>query len=134
MKAIRRGLLISLVATVGAAGAGAAPEPSVTTTTMMAGWELHFTIEWTPVSESPTTRKITGFVYNNYGSYATRLRVLAQAIDSAGAVVGQRIEFVREGVGGFGRVYFEVPNLPATGHYRVSIWDYTWIQGPGLTR
>ncbi len=134
MNATGVGLLISLVITTSTAVAGAAPAPSATTTTLMAGWEQHFTIEWTPVSESPTTRKITGFVYNNYGSYATRLRVLAQAIDSAGAVVGQRIEYVREGVGGFGRVYFEVPNLPATGHYRVSIWDYTWIQGPGLTR
>ena len=134
MKAIRRGLLISLVATIGATGVGAAPEPSVTTTTMMAGWEAHFTIEWTPVSESPSTRKITGFVYNNYGSYATRLRVLAQAIDSDGALVGQRIAFVPEGVGGFGRVQFEVPGLPVTENYRVSIWDYTWIQGPGITR
>ena len=134
MNAIRFALLIGLVTTMSAAGAGAAPEPGITTTTLMLGWEQHFTIEWTPVDQAPSTRKITGFVYNNYGSYATRLRVLAQAIDSAGGVVGQRIEYVPEGVGGFGRTYFEVPGLPATEHYRVSIWDYTWIQGPGITR
>jgi hypothetical protein len=134
MDAVRLALLIGLVATMSAARAGAAPEPSATTTTLMTGWEQHFTIEWTPVNQTPSTRKITGFVYNNYGAYATRLQVLAQATDSAGAVAGQRIQYVPEGVGGYGRVYFEVPNLPATEHYRVSIWDYTWIQGPGFTR
>ena len=134
MKSIRLGLLVSLVVTLSAVGAGAAPEPSVTTTTMMAGWEQHFTIEWTAAEQSPNARKVTGFVYNRHGEYATRLRVLAQAIDPGGAVVGQRIVFVPEGVGGYGRVYFEVPGLPATANYRVSIWDYTWIQGPGFTR
>ena len=34
-------------------------------------------------------------------------------------MVGQRIAFVPGGVSGFGRAYFEVPNLPAADHYRV---------------
>ena len=57
--------------------------------------------------------------------------MLAQAIDSGGAVVGQRIAYVPGGVGGFGRAHFEVPSLPAAASYRLSVWDYTWFQADG---
>jgi len=72
----------------------------MTTTTLMAGWEHHFT--------------------------------MAQALDPMGAVVGQRIAYVPGGVGGLGRSYFEVPSLPVAENYRVSVWDYTWFQGPQI--
>jgi hypothetical protein len=131
MKAIRLGLLISLIATMGAACAGTGAAPSSTGyTTLMAGWEHHFTVEWAAAEQSPTARKVSGYVYNQNGEFATSLRVLAQALDPTGAVVGQRVAYVPGGVGGFGRAYFEVPNLPATASYRVSVWDYTWFQAP----
>src|SRR5262249_54416796 len=46
----------------------------------------------------------------------------AQAVDSTGAVLGQRIAYVPGGVGGFGRAYFIVPGLPIADSYRVSVW------------
>ena len=133
MKSIRLGLLISLIVTMSAACAstGDAPPLSMTATTLTAGWEHHFTVEWAAAEQSQTSRKVTGYVYNRNGEFAISLRVLAQAVDSGGAVVGQRIAFVPGGVGGFGRAYFEVPNLPATPSYRVSVWDYTWFQSDG---
>jgi len=130
MKAIRLGLLITVMVTMSAACASYGPSPS-TTTTLMSGWEHHFSIDWTAVEQSQSSRKVSGYIYNNHGELATHLRVLAQAIDPAGAVVGSRIAYVPGGVGGFGRVYFEVPNLPVAENYRVSIWDYTWFQAPG---
>jgi len=136
IEAIRLGLLISLVLTVGAscAGTGATPPQSMTTTTLMAGWEHHFTIEWAAAEQSPGARKVRGYVYNQNGESATSLRVLAQALDPMGAVVGQRIAYVPGGVGGFGRSYFEVPSLPVAESYRVSVWDYTWFQAPSFPR
>ena len=77
------------------------------------------------------TRQVTGYVYNRHGEYALDLRLLAQALDPSGAVIGQRIVWVPGGVGGSGRAYFEVPNLPPANSYRVSVWDYTWAQGVG---
>jgi hypothetical protein len=130
MKATRLGLLITVMLTTSAACATYGPSPS-TTTTLMSGWEYHFSIDWTAVEQSQNARKVSGYIYNNHGELATHLRVLAQAIDPAGAVVGNRIAYVPGGVGGFGRVYFEVPNLPVAQSYRVSIWDYTWFQSPG---
>jgi hypothetical protein len=132
MKAIRLGLLTGLIVTVAAACASTADVPSASTryTTLMAGWEHHFKIDWTATEQGPTTRAVSGYVYNQNGEFATHLRVLAQAVDSTGNVVGQRIGYVPGGVGGFGRAYFVVSNLPVTDNYRVSVWDYTWFQAP----
>src|SRR3989442_5367024 len=104
------------------------------TKTLMAGWEHPFTIEWAAAEQSPGARKVRGYVYNQNGESATSLRVLAQALDPMGAVVGQRIAYVPGGVGGFGRSYFEVPSLPVAGSYRAGGWGYTWVQAPQLPR
>src|SRR2546428_11062500 len=96
--------------------------------TLMAGWEQHFTLEWTAEPESDGARRVSGYVYNRHGEYALSVRLLAQALDPAGAVVGQRIEWVPGGVNGFGRAYFTVAHLPAADKYRVTVWDYTWLQ------
>lgn len=132
MKAIRFGLLIGLIVTMAAACAStaAAPPTSSGYTTLMAGWEHHFKIDWTATEQGPTTRTVSGYVYNQNGEFATHLRVLAQAVDSTGTVIGQRIGYVPGGVGGFGRAYFAVSNLPVADNYRVSVWDYTWFQAP----
>ena len=133
MKMIRLGVLIGLIVTMGAACAdlASAPPLSMTTTTLTAGWEHHFTVEWAAAEQSQSSRKVAGYVYNRNGESAVNMRVLAQAVDSAGVVVGQRIAYLPGGVGGWGRAYFEVPNLPATASYRLSVWDYTWFQSNG---
>jgi len=133
LEKIRLGGLISLIATLCAACGelGAAPPLSMTATTLTAGWEHHFAVEWAAAEQGQSSRKVAGYVYNRNGEFAVNLRVLAQAVDAGGAVVGQRIAYVPGGVGGFGRAYFEVPNLPAAASYRVSIWDYTWFQSSG---
>jgi hypothetical protein len=132
MKVIRLGLLIGAIVTMGAGCAtnGAVPSPG-SPTTLMSGWEHHFSIDWTAVEQTGNTRRVSGYVSNHNGEFATHLRVLAQALDLAGAVVGQRIAYVPGGVGGFGRAYFIVPSLPIADSYRVSVWDYTWNQAPG---
>jgi|SRR5215471_8779975 len=129
MKANRLGLVIIMIVSACAACA-TTPEPRTTATTLMSGWEQHFSIEWAAVEQGSTARTVRGYVSSQHGEFATNLRVLAQAIDSDGEVVGQRIAYVPGGVGGFGRGYFEVPNLPASPNYRVSVWDYRWFQAP----
>ncbi len=133
---LRLALLGNLIAagTVACAGNVASPPLTMTATTLMAGWEQHFTVEWTADRGRNGARRVTGYVYNWHGEYAQDLRVLAQALDSSGAVIGQRIAFVPGGVGGSGRAYFEIPNLPAANSYRVSVFDYTWVQGTGERR
>ena len=109
--------------TAACAGIGASPPLTMTTTTLMSGWEQHFTVEWADQAQNGA-RRVTGYVYASKGDDAEGVRLLAQALDASGAVIGQRIAYVPGGVGG-GGAYFEVPNLPTASSYRVSVWDYT---------
>src|SRR2546428_714500 len=103
----------------------------MTATTWRLGGEHHSTLEGAADGGRNGARRVSGYVYNRHGEYALDLRLLAQALDPSGAVIGQRIAWVPGGVGGSGRAYFEVPNLPPANSYRVSVWDYTWAQGTG---
>ena len=101
--------------------------PSASVTTLTAGWERHFKLDWT-VESQPGGVRLSGFVTRTSGARAEPVRLLAQALDASGAVVGQRIGWVPGGVGGFQRAYFELSSLPSAERYRVSVWDYTFQQ------
>lgn len=96
--------------------------------TLVPGWESKFSIEWQAQPESGGTTLLYGRVTSRYGEYASPFRVLGMAVDSSGAVIGQRIEWVPGGVPGFAHAYFEIGHLPAAASYKVTIWDYTFIQ------
>jgi len=102
--------------------------PSASTTTLTAGWERHFTLEWTVEPDRGGARRLAGYVTSQHGAQAEPVRLLAQALDASDAVVGQRLGFVPGGVGGFQRAYFEFADLPSADRYRVSVWDYTLQQ------
>ena len=132
LAAARFGLTAVLMSACGTSSSYLAPTGSFTTLT--AGWEQHFTLEWAAEPEPGGARRVSGYVYNRHGEYALNLRLLAQALDPAGAVVGQRIERVPGGVNGFGRAYFAVAQVPAADKYRVTVWDYTWLQSDDSKR
>jgi hypothetical protein len=94
----------------------------------MQGWDHWFKLDWSVESEPDGGKQIRGYITNEFGEAAEPLRVLAQALDASGAVVGQQIAWVPEGVGGFARASFEISHLPAADHYRVSVWDYSFLQ------
>jgi len=121
--------LVAVVATACASSGYLAP--SASTTTLKAGWERHFAVEWTTEPERGGARRVVGHLTGRQGETAEPVRVLAQALDASGAVVAQRIGWVVGGVNGFQRAYFEVPDLPAAAQYRVTVWDYTFHQSPG---
>ena len=126
MSAAGRFALILVVATACATGNGVTPSGS--TTTLMAGWERHFALEWTVEMVQDGTRRLRGYIQSRHGEAVEQVRVLARALDVPGAVVGQRISWVPGTVGGFGRAYFEVPNLPPADRYLLTVWDYTLVQ------
>ena len=96
--------------------------------TLMPGWESKFSIEWKAQPEPDGTSRLYGRIASHYGEYASPLRVLGIAVDSSGKVIGQRIEWVTGGVPGFTQAYFEIGHLPAAPSYRVTVWDYTFIE------
>ena len=126
---VRFGLVALAVAACGTTGAYLSP--SGTSTTLVAGWEYRFSLDWTVESEPGPTRRVRGYISSHYGESAEPVRILAQALDASGAIIGQRIEWVVGGVNGFQRAYFQVAQLPPAAAYRVSVWDYTLLQSPG---
>lgn len=124
--ALRRFGLGSMILTAAACGvAGSRLTPSATTTTLMIGWEHWFKLDWTVEADPNNARRIRGYVSSQHGQYVESLRILALALDPSGAVVGERITWVPGGVGGLGRAYFEIAQLPAAAQYRVTVWDYS---------
>jgi len=121
-------LALTAVATTACGATSTYLTPSGSTTTLMQGWEHWFKLEWSVESEPGGGKHIRGYITNEYGGSAQPVRLLAQALDASGAVVGQQIAWVPAGVRGFGRAYFEVAHLPAADHYRVSVWDYSFPQ------
>lgn len=103
--------------------------PSATVTTLMPGSERFFRINWDVRPERGDTRRLSGYVENTYGEAAGRVQLLGQALDTSGAVVGQRLQWVFGAIPGFGRVYYEIPGMPAADHYRVTVWAFDRIQG-----
>jgi hypothetical protein len=123
--------LITAVALVLTAAGCATPEttPSASVTTLMPGSERFFRINWEVRPEGGATRRLSGYVENTYGEAAGRVQLLGQALDTSGAVVGQRLQWVHGAIPGFGRVYYEIPGMPVADNYRVTVWAFDRIQG-----
>ncbi len=99
--------------------------PSATVTTLAPDADQWFNISWEPTPERDATRvRLSGYLANTYGEPAGRVQLLAQAFDSRGALVDQKIAWVPGAVPAFDRVYYEIPNVLAANRYRVTVWAY----------
>jgi hypothetical protein len=105
--------------------------PSATVTTLMPDAERWFKLNWDVRPESGGARRLSGYIENTYGEAAGKVQLLGQALDSKGALVAQRLQWVHGAIPGFGRVYYEIPGMPPADHYRVTVWAYERIQGRG---
>jgi hypothetical protein len=119
---------IVLGITVGLLLAGcttAALTPSATVTTLAPGAESWFRLSWEPVPEIDGAHvRLRGYLENTYGEAVGRVQLLAQALDTSGNVVDQKIAWVPGAVPAFDRVYYEIPSLRTANQYRVTVWAY----------
>jgi hypothetical protein len=74
---------------------------------------------------------VRGHVVNDYGAPATRIQLLVEGLDGAGAVVATTVAYVFSEVQPGGRAYFEVPAPGPAGTYRVSVLAYERIEAGG---
>jgi len=104
--------------------------PSATVTTLMPDSERWFKLSWeAPPEPRGDLRRLRGYVENTYGEAAGRVQLLGQGLDNSGNLVGQKLWWLTGVVPGFGRTYFEIPNMPKADTYRVTVWSYERIQG-----
>ena len=117
------GCLVVLVAGCGTATSGAAARGvSPSTTTLMAGWQQKFELDWQAKPGPDGTQRIQGYIVSRHGHSAEPVRVLVQVLDASGAAMDYRIAWIPGGVPGFGRAYFEVAHQPsssAMSHQRI---------------
>jgi hypothetical protein len=96
-------------------------------TPLVVGWERFFTITSESVARGGGPR-VVGYLTNEAGFKAQRVRLLIEGIDASGQITGQSIAWVPSpGPGPGGRVYFDEP-APAGLRHRVSVFSYDWLQ------
>lgn len=96
-------------------------------TPLVAGWERFFTITSETVDKGGKAR-VDGYVINEAGFKAQRVRILIDGLDAQGQIVDQTVWWIGSpGPGPSGRVYFDAP-APAGTRHRVSVFSYDWVQ------
>jgi hypothetical protein len=104
---------------IGSTGAGARLE--------VLGVTDKLRVEWSVDEPRPGDRRITGYVYNDYGLRANPVQILVEGLDATGQPVFQRVEYVLGGVPGFNRTYFDVRSVPGAPDYRVRIFSFNFV-------
>lgn len=85
----------------------------------------YFRLEWRPASTSRGP-VVEGFVYNQSGLIADRMRLRIEHLDAAGTVVGLTDTWVLGTVPPGNRTWFQT-RVPAAASYRVEILSFDWL-------
>jgi hypothetical protein len=72
---------------------------------------------------------VWGYIYNQRGMSATRVRILIEQLDSTGKTLGSQTVWVPGDLPRFGREYFEQPVPTADATYRVRVISLDWLVG-----
>lgn len=68
--------------------------------------------------------RVSGYVYNDYGSPVENVELLIEAIDESEQVVARRIVRLPGSISALGRAYFDVAAPSAAARYRVSVYGF----------
>lgn len=105
--------------------------PSAAVATLLPGADRWFTLDWSPQPERDGERRLQGHILSALGEAATKVQLLALALDASGTVIARRVQWLPETILSGDRVYFEIPNMPPAAEYRVSVWAFERIKGGG---
>ena len=89
-----------------------------------------FRLEWT-VSEGAAPRRITGWIYNDYGTSAGEVQLLVEARDRADRLVERRYQWLPGSLPPLSRTYFDVRGLPVADNYRVTVHSFNIYEALG---
>ena len=117
---------VAMVAATAGASAAAELQPQ------MWGWERVFNVSWQPAQHRGQP-VVEGYVTNVSPYETAQIRILVESLDGAGQVTAQRVAWVPGDLGGGGRLFFQVPAVPASA-YRVRIFSYDRVERDGNFR
>jgi hypothetical protein len=104
-------------------------QPSASVTSLSPNSQQWFRASWTAEPYGNGERRLYGYVESSLGEAASRVQLLAQALDASGNVIGQRLEWLPALIPAFGHAYFEVPKMPVAAQYRVTVWSFDRLKG-----
>jgi hypothetical protein len=119
-----KALVVAAMVGVLLTGAAATAQPL---TPHIPGWARYFEVTWEPFQQRGQPR-LGGHVVSKWGETATGVRLLVEALDAEGKIVGQRVEWLAGTVPPFSRAYFEVPVPAPAASYRVSVFTFDFPQ------
>jgi hypothetical protein len=89
--------------------------------------DVDLRVEWTEEEDRRGRPIVSGYVYNlRAGSFATGVRLLVEALDASGQVVGSTAGSVLGDVLPSSRSYFEIKAPAKAASYRVTIQSSAW--------
>jgi hypothetical protein len=99
-------------------------------TPLVVDGERYFTLEW-QAADTNGRSEVHGVIVNEFGFAARKVRLLVDSLDGAGAVTAQTIVYVPFDLTPGSRSYFEARVPMRAASYRVSVFQWEWIQGGG---
>ena len=88
--------------------------------------ESYVRVEWTVDQQRSGRQRVTGYAHNSRDMAAVNVKLLVEALDSSGHVMGSTLATVYGDVPPRNRSYFEVSVPPAGASYRVSVRSVDW--------
>ena len=92
--------------------------------------ERFFTLQWQAADERGRPN-VSGFIRNEFGFGARKIRLLVDSLDAAGALTNQTLVYVPGDLLPGSRYYFETGVPAPAASYRVLVFQYEWIQAGG---
>jgi hypothetical protein len=101
-------------------------------TPLVVDGERYFVVDWQP-ADTQRGPEIHGVIRNEWGFAARRVRLLVDSLDAAGAVTAQTLVYIPIDLTPGTRAYFETRVPARAAGYRVSVFQWEWIQAGGDT-
>ena len=99
-------------------------------TPLVVDGERYFKLQWEG-ADYRGRPAVRGYILNDFGFSARRVRLLIDSLDTAGAVTAQTIAYVAGDLTPGSRHYFEAPVPAAAASYRVLVFQWEWMQSDG---
>lgn len=99
-------------------------------TPLLVDGSRYFKLEWQAADQGGRPG-VQGFILNDYGFAARKVRLLVDSLDGAGGVTAQTLAYVPGDLTPGARYYFETPVPARAESYRVVVFQWEWIQSGG---
>ena len=99
-------------------------------TPLVVDGERYFTLEW-QAADTNGRPAVHGRIRNEFGFTARKVRLLVDSLDATGAVTAQTISYVPFDMTPGTGAYFEATVPARAARYRVSVFQWEWVQSGG---